>query len=37
MNRRRYELRMAIPAKAANSSPAHLPAFGMYGKYFEVK
>jgi hypothetical protein len=26
-----------MPAKAANSSPAHLPAFGIHGKYVDVK
>ena len=28
---------MPIPANAANSSPSHRPALGMFGKYIEVK
>lgn len=28
---------MAMPAIAANSSPAHRPAFGRCGKYAEAK
>jgi hypothetical protein len=37
MKRRRYELIMPMPAKAANSSPAHSPALGSHWKYVEVK
>jgi hypothetical protein len=37
MKRTRYELRMAIPEIAANSSPAHLPALGIQGQYVDVK
>ena len=37
MKRTRYELRIPIPAKAANSSPAHLPALGIQGQYVDVK
>lgn len=37
MKRTRYELRMPMPANAANSSPAHMPAVGSHGKYLALK
>jgi hypothetical protein len=32
MKRKRYDVMMQIPEIAANSSPAHLPAFGSHGQ-----